>query len=173
MFTLLSAHLFVVFLVQFSPREVCVCVGSFQRVFSFLFCHVIVEGAQKGGERNGGDEWGPDKLLLASPPRQAEQQIAVALDGGALARVSPRPPSVSPLLASTLLLRGDASELLEITLMKRAQWQSAHSHTLYLKQFIPANVCICLFFPPQVMKERRCFFSFLSLCSDSRLLDTP
>lgn len=110
--------------------------GSFHSKY-FIFV-ASLRGVGKKGEREIGVERRvgrltsccADKWWLASPPRQAEQQIAVASDGGALTRVPARRPSISPLLPPRSSSEGNASELLEITLMERAKWQSAHSSTL-------------------------------------------
>lgn len=113
-----------------------------------------------------------DKWWLASPPRRAEQQIAVASDGGALTRVSPRRPSISPLLPPHSSSEGNASELLEITLMERAKWQSAHSSTLIWNSLYQQMYLFVYFFHPKVKKEHHFIFFFFffqsALCSDSR-----
>lgn len=103
----------------------------------------------------------PDKLLLASPPRRAEQQIAVASDAGALTAVSPRLPSISPLLAPALLLRGRRLTASGDYLHEKSEMAKCTFPHTYLEQFIPANVFICLFFP--IGEERAHFFSSFSL----------
>lgn len=160
--------------------------GSFHSKY-FIFIFVASSpGVGKKGEREIGVEWWvgrltsccADKWWLASPPRRAEQQIAVASDGGALTRVSPRRPSISPLLPPLSSSEGNASELLEITLMERAKWQSAHSSTLIWNSLYQKMYLFVYFSSPK--GEERAPLYFLFFFFSSRLsaliharLDTP
>lgn len=126
--------------------------GSFHSKY-FIFV-ASLRGEGKKGEREIGVErrvWRlssccADKWWLASPPRRAEQQIAVASDD---ARSHPRPsaPAVNfTPVTSPLLLRGKRLRASGDYLNGKSEMAKCTFLHTYLEQFIPANVFICLFF---------------------------
>lgn len=105
---------------------------------NILFLSRHCEGwAKRGREKKvWRDEWGASLLvalinggwLLLLVERN--NRLPSLQTARVLTRVPARRPSISPLLPPLSSSEGNASELLEITLMERAKWQSAHSSTL-------------------------------------------
>lgn len=147
-----SSHTLIVQMcgLQGIAQDLCFQIPVAFTVFFFFILSRHCERCAKRGEREkGAMSWArrPGELSPASACRQAEQQIAVASDGGRLARVSPRPPSISPLLAPALLLRGRRLSASGNYLNGKSKMAKCTFPHTYLEQFIPTNAFICLLLP--------------------------